>query len=37
MTIMMRIAKTQTSSWTWTAGSFTASVMKAISATPVTP
>jgi len=34
---MMRIAKIQTSSCTWTVGSFTASTMKAMSATPVTP
>ena len=37
MTIMMRMAKIQTSSWTWTDGSVTASRMNEISATPVTP
>ena len=37
MTIMMRIAKIQTSSFTWTLGSCTASRMKVMSATPVTP
>ena len=37
MTIMMRIAKIQTSSWTCTAGSVTASRMNVMSATPVTP
>ncbi len=37
MIIMMRIAKIQTRSWTWTSGLFTASRMKLISATPVTP
>src|ERR1051325_1424580 len=36
-TIMMRIAKIQTRSWTWTVGSLTARTMKEISATPVTP
>ena len=35
--IMMRMAKIQTRSCTWTAGSVTASRMKVISATPVTP
>ena len=35
--IMMRIAKIQTSSWTWTSASVTASRMKVMSATPVTP
>ena len=34
---MMRITKIQTSSWTWTLGSCTASRMNEISATPVTP
>jgi hypothetical protein len=34
---MMRIAKIQTKSCTWTAGSLTASKMKVMSATPVTP
>ncbi len=37
MTIMMRIAKIQTSSFTCTLGSETASRMKVMSATPVTP
>ncbi len=36
-TIITRIMKIQTSSWTCTAGSFTASMMKEMSATPVTP
>ena len=34
---MMRIAKIQTSSLTWTSASVTASRMKVMSATPVTP
>ena len=34
---MMRMAKIQTSSWTWTISSGTASRMNVISATPVTP
>ena len=37
MTITMRITKIQTSSCTCTVGSVTASRMKVISATPVTP
>ena len=37
MIIMTRIMKIQTRSWTWTFGSVTASRMKLISATPVTP
>src|SRR6266566_6356236 len=37
MTIMTRIAKIQTSSWTCTSGWWTASRMNEISATPVTP
>ena len=37
MTIMMRIAKIQTRSFTWVVGSLTASRMKLMSATPVTP
>src|SRR3954451_14680739 len=37
ITIMMRITKIHTSSWTFTSGSFTASRMKEINATPVTP
>ena len=38
MIIMMRIAKIQTSSLTWTSSaSVTASRMKVMSATPVTP
>ena len=36
-TIITRIMKIQTSSWTCTDGSFTASMMNEISATPVTP
>src|SRR5690348_13314800 len=36
-TIMMRITKIQTSSWTLTRSSCTASTMNEISATPVTP
>ncbi len=36
-TIMMRIAKIQTRSCTWIVGSLTASRMKVMSATPVTP
>ena len=36
-TIMMRIAKIQTSSWTWCVAFGTASRMKLMSATPVTP
>ena len=36
-TIITRIMKIHTSSWTWTAGSLTASMMNEISATPVTP
>src|SRR5688500_6553878 len=36
-TIMMRIRKIQTSSVDWIAGSVTASTMKVMSATPVTP
>src|SRR5262249_8665464 len=35
--IMMRITKIQTRSWTCTAGLWTATSMKEISATPVTP
>ena len=34
---MMRMAKIHTSNWTCTTGLFTASRMKVISATPVTP
>ncbi len=34
---MMRITKIQTSSWTFTWSSFTASTMNEMSATPVTP
>ncbi len=34
---MMRMAKIQTSSWVWSDGGATASRMKVISATPVTP
>ena len=34
---MTRIMKIQTSSWTWMTGSFTASMMNEMSATPVTP
>ena len=37
MTIMTRIAKIQTSSWTCTSGWWTARRMNEISATPVTP
>ena len=37
MTIMTRIRKIQTSSLAWTAVSVTASTMKVMSATPVTP
>src|SRR6478609_8790461 len=36
-TMVMRMAKIQTSSWTWVAGSLIATKMKLISATPVTP
>ena len=36
-TIMMRMTKIQTSSWTCTTGLCTASRMNEISATPVTP
>ena len=36
-TIITRIMKIQTSSCTWISGSATASTMKVISATPVTP
>src|SRR3954470_11004101 len=36
-TITIRIAKIQTSSCTWTAGSLTATKMNEINATPVTP
>jgi len=36
-TIMTRMAKIQTRSWTWIRGSATARRMKEMSATPVTP
>ena len=36
-TIITRIMKIQTSSFTWISGSATASTMKEMSATPVTP
>ena len=36
-TIMMRIAKIHTSSWTWMFSTGTASRMKVMRATPVTP
>src|SRR5678815_837226 len=37
MIISTRMTKIQTSSWTWTVGFATASRMKVMSATPVTP